>query len=141
MNTNEIIHKIIGYMPNEKIKFSRRKIPFHSDTIVMHFVNRFHELSINENSDWKCIKKMLDEYLNDPDLIPECPICFNKSLKNASCVKCNMDMCSECILDIIKTNKGICKCPFCRFESGHELNENDLSFHLAKTRCRWNTGK
>jgi len=141
MNTNEIIHKIVAYLPNEKIKFSRRKVPFNNingNQLIVEFIHRLDVFHFNENSSWRFIKKTFDDYFKDPDYIPECPICFKNSNKTSACSECCIEMCSECLLDIIKSNKGILKCPFCRHESGEELNDNDLFDLVAKTRCRWN---
>ena len=55
----------------------------------------------------------------------ECSICSTKEIqkRRVTCTKCASDWCVNCYISIFRTNKGIIKCPFCRFAYGEEFPE------------------
>jgi hypothetical protein len=48
-----------------------------------------------------------------------CPICCKEAKKHIkACRKCSYGMCSECFYKILKENKGLVLCPYCRNDLG-----------------------
>tara|TARA_B110001469_G_C9395831_1_gene203855 strand:+ start:231 stop:491 length:261 start_codon:yes stop_codon:yes gene_type:complete len=60
-NNNDIIHKIVNYLPNEKIKFSRNK---YDKSVELIFFNEYCLLNIYEKDNWNSIKIILDKLIN-----------------------------------------------------------------------------
>jgi hypothetical protein len=56
----------------------------------------------------------------------ECSICCTQEIQKArvSCPKCPRDWCVNCYVIIFRTNKGIIKCPFCRWTYGNKFPEH-----------------
>jgi transcription elongation factor Elf1 len=55
----------------------------------------------------------------------ECSIFYkrNDKKRRVTCGKCASEWCVDCYINIFKTNKGIIKCPFCKFMYGQEFPE------------------
>jgi hypothetical protein len=53
----------------------------------------------------------------------ECFICSNEIIQKCriSCPKCASYWCLDCYISIFRTNKGVIKCPFCRFTYGQKF--------------------
>lgn len=76
-----------------------------------------------QGTTWKIIKRRIDTALSDTVKGIECSICedFNKHPGNhmVSCNKCGNRFCKYCYVDIMRTNKGVIICPFCRDTFGN----------------------
>lgn len=78
--------------------------------------------AIIKNTNWKTIKKIIDNrlYHNKKE---ECAICCNEMIRKVDCNGCTNTFCANCYIDIFKQNKGLIVCPFCRFTTGYEQPE------------------
>lgn len=119
INHNQIIHKIIDYLPNEKIRLKKHEI---TGELQLVFENKNAIMTILKSNTWNEIKRHIDEKMSN-NKKKECSICYSAKIKKrrVTCPKCSSDWCVECYVSIFKTNKGIIKCPFCRFTYGQEF--------------------
>jgi DNA-directed RNA polymerase subunit RPC12/RpoP len=112
---NNIIRKIIQYIHNEPIKFNKNR----NNDIQITFTNQQSIMTLCHDSKWDEIKRYIDSIMTiEKNNI--CSICStdNIILQRVKCRKCSSEMCMICFKNIIITNKGIIKCPYCR----HEVN-------------------
>jgi hypothetical protein len=115
---NDIVHKIMNYVKNQKIQFSKDnflKVRFTSKT------NYCVNVTIMDDDTWDEIKRRIDIRLNYKRE-KDCSICFNSfenTIKVVFCYKCSKVYCTDCYINIFRMNMGIIKCPFCRFEFGY----------------------
>jgi ribosomal protein L37AE/L43A len=89
-----------------------------------------------QETNWKVVKRRIDNLLSEkPDSI-ECTICedFNKYENNmmVSCNKCGNNYCKYCYIDIMRTNKGLIICPFCRDVVGRVFPEEIVEQLIRK---------
>ena len=119
-NHNQLIHKIKNYLPNEKIQFKKHK--FTGDLQII-FTNKKAIMTVLESNTWDEIKRHIDAKISN-EKNDECSICStNKIQKRVTCTKCASYWCVNCYINIFRANKGIIKCPFCRFAYGEEFPE------------------
>jgi len=121
INSNQMIHKIKDYLPNEKIQFKKHEI---TGNLQIIFTNKKAIITILESNTWDEIKRHIDAKMNI-EKNDECYICSTKEIqkRRVTCTKCSSDWCVNCYINIFRTNKGIIKCPFCRFAYGEEFPE------------------
>ena len=124
---NTIIHKIKEYMPNENITFRRHEI---TDNVEVVF--RQSVITILDTNTWDEIKRHIDAKLNmNKDI--DCSICCeDMKNKRVSCPKCANYWCIKCYINIYKINKGLIKCPYCRFEYGEEQCDDLLELGVRE---------
>jgi len=118
-NFNQIIHKIKDYLPYEKIQFKKHEI---TGDLQIIFTNKKAIMTILESNTWDEIKRHIDAKMNNEQK-NECSICSTNEIqkKRVTCTKCASEWCVNCYVSIFRTNKGIIKCPFCRFTYGQEM--------------------
>ena len=121
INRNQLIHKIKDYLPNEKIQFKKHEI---TGDLQIIFTNKKAIITILESNTWDEIKRHIDAKMSN-EKNDECSICYTKDIqkRRVTCTKCASDWCANCYISIFRTNKGIIKCPFCRFAYGEEFPE------------------
>jgi len=121
INRNQLIHKIKDYLPNEKIQFKKHEI---TGDLQIIFINKKAIITILESNTWDEIKRHIDAKMSN-EKNDECSICYTKDIqkRRVTCTKCASDWCGNCYISIFRTNKGIIKCPFCRFAYGEEFPE------------------
>ena len=121
INRNQLIHKIKDYLPNEKIQFKKHEI---TGDLQIIFTNKKAIMSVLESNTWDEIKRHIDAKMSNKKN-NECSICSTKEIqtRRVTCTKCASDWCVNCYISIFRTNKGIIKCPFCRFAYGEEFPE------------------
>ncbi len=118
---NEIVHKIMDYVKNQKIQFS--KCDYNDKYLNVRFTSKTNycvKVTIMDDDTWDEIKRRIDSRLNYKKE-RDCSICsntFENKIKAVHCKKCSVVYCTDCYINIFRTNKGIIKCPFCRFEFG-----------------------
>jgi DNA-directed RNA polymerase subunit RPC12/RpoP len=120
-------------MPNHRLKFQRLE----NDTLRVIFCGEnVANIEIEPNTIFEDIKKPLDciNRLTSPQ---DCDICgesndTNKGTPSVACSHCGFTHCVKCLVNIIKTNKGVSKCPQCRAESGQPLPPALLDFKLSQ---------
>jgi len=122
LNRNQLIHKIKDYLPNEKVQFTKHEI---TGDLQIIFTNKKAIMTILESNTWDEIKRHIDAKMSDEEN-DECSICFTNEVqeRRVTCTKCASDWCVNCYISIFRTNKGIIKCPFCRFAYGQEFPEH-----------------
>ena len=116
---NELLHKIKNYLPNEKIQFNKNK---NTGDLQILFTNKKAIMTILETNTWDEIKRHIDVKMSN-EKSKKCSICStNEIQKNrVTCTKCSSEWCVDCYINIFRVNKGIIKCPFCRFSCGIEF--------------------
>ncbi len=79
-------------------------------------------MTVLESNTWDEIKRHIDAKMSN-EKNDECSICSTKEIqkRRVTCPKCASDWCVNCYINIFRTNKGIIKCPFCRFAYGQEV--------------------
>lgn len=131
---------IIDYLPKETVfQFRKPFTTIYSDIIIcIDFPLKKSGCSIINNNTWDEIKKNLDlKSKGISTLNNECSLCFEKTICLVSCNKCANVNCSKCYLDIIRTNRGLHKCPFCRHEFGRRFDE-DKAFETFMKNLEYN---
>ena len=117
-NFNQLVHKIKDYLSNEKIQFRKHEI---TGDLQIIFTNKKAIMTILESNTWDEIKRHIDAKMSN-DQTNECSICSaDEQKKRVTCTKCASEYCVNCYVSIFRTNKGIIKCPFCRFNYGQEM--------------------
>lgn len=126
----QLLNKIKHYIPNEKINFKKNKITGNLEII---FINKKAVMTILECNTWDEIKRHIDAKIND-EKRNECSICATNELqkKRVTCTKCASEWCINCYISIFRTNKGIIKCPFCRFAYGEEFSEDMIEIGIQE---------
>ena len=143
INRNQLIHKIKDYLPNEKIQFKKHEI---TGDLQIIFTNKKAIMTILECNTWDEIKRHIDAKMSN-EKNDECSICSTKEIqkRRVTCTKCASDWCVNCYVSIFRTNKGIIKCPFCRFTYGQEFPEHMVeigvkeildSLHYRRFKCK-----
>jgi hypothetical protein len=120
LTSNQLMRKIKDYLPNELIKFSRHEI---TGDIQIIFTNRKSIMTVLKDNTWDEIKRHIDAKMNN-NQSGECSICSSTEMikiRRVSCPKCACDWCVDCYINIFRTNKGIIKCPFCRYSYGQQF--------------------
>lgn len=123
--SNQLIHKIKDYIPNEKIQFNKNEL---TGDLEIIFVNKKALMTILECNTWEEIKRHIDAKMSNGKN-EQCFICFSKFSNETqklrvSCAKCANDYCVDCYISIFRTNKGMIKCPFCRYTFGVEFPDS-----------------
>ena len=129
-NQNIILHKIKDYIPNEKIQFKKHKI---TGQLELWFLDKNAIMTIPKEDTWDEIKRHIDAKMSIEKQI-ECSICSTKTIQfcRVSCNKCASDWCIDCYINIFRTNKGIIKCPFCRYSYGNRLPDNMIEIGVKQ---------
>ena len=102
------------------------------------------EKEVFEFTTWKDIKLCIEKFLN---IEYECKVCFEEykyddtSVEKINCPKCSEPYCLECYIKIIKSNKGILKCPFCCHNHGKELPDFYVDIFINDIIKDWNIQK
>ena len=116
---NNIILKIKEIFPNEKIQIKKYK----SGKLELWFKEKNSMMKILQENTWDEIKRNITAHLtNDKSTI--CSICSTEDaikLRRIFCNKCASNWCIDCYINIFRTNKGLIKCPFCRFTYGRQV--------------------
>jgi len=117
---NSIIHKIKEYIPNESITFRRDPVTNNIELVL----NRIKAIiTILEDNTWDEIKRHIDAKLNSDEYI-SCSICSeDMKHKKVSCPHCANYWCIPCYINIFRANRGLIKCPYCRFEYGYKQSD------------------
>jgi len=116
-----IINLLSNYIPTENIEVDTVYDKILCEyNILLKIPNMRIVLRITKRTKWFNIKKYIDNHhkRNTEKRNTECEICDGISLKFASCVECYNRLCVECYNNIIKSNNGIFKCPYCRYSYG-----------------------
>lgn len=120
-----IINLLSKYIPTENIEVDTVYDKILCEyNILLKIPNMGIVLRITKRTKWINMKKYIDNKINTRGApSTDCEICYNgvQSLKFASCVDCYNRLCVECYYNIIKSNKGIFKCPYCRYSYGNKL--------------------
>lgn len=114
------IKELIGnYLPTDMVQCE-----YHTESMEVILVDRGANITVLRDSKWIDIKRRIDKIVNTK-IEKICSICSeNKTIVHRiSCTKCSADWCIDCYINIFRTNKGIIKCPFCRYSYGHEMPE------------------
>ena len=130
---NEMVHNIIQYLPNQKIKLSNQEL---TGEIKVIFTQKNCCITIKKDNTWDEVKRNIDNIFKILEKTFECTICFIESNRITSCNKCSSSWCIKCYINIFRANQGIIKCPFCRYEIGNkwpkEMIETGVQEILSK---------
>jgi len=118
---NQLVHRIRDYLPNEKIQFKKHEI---TGDLEIIFTNKKAMMTILDSNTWDEIKRHIDVKMSN-ERSNECSICSTNEIqkRRVTCTKCANEWCVNCYIRIFRTNKGITKCPFCRYSIGEEFPE------------------
>ena len=133
INRNQLIHKIKNYLPNERIQLKKNEITGNLEII---FPNKNSMMTITDGNNfdsWDEIKRLIDAILSN-EKSEECSICSTREIqiRRISCPKCANDWCTNCYVNIFRTNKGIVKCPFCRYTYGEKWPEHMIEIGVQE---------
>lgn len=112
---NIIKNLILQKYKNDEFIFKRNLETYFIEIII----NNNNIITLLPDDSWKQIQRHINKKLNY--IIEDCSICFNEIKTNVSCNKCGNNWCRDCYINIFRINKGIIKCPHCRFEFGKEI--------------------
>ena len=131
---NELLHKIIKYIPTEKIRFQNNNFP---GNIEIVFTERKAIMTILKENTWDEIKRHIDNKICDIKPL-ECSICLSKEMQKSkvSCPICSFDTCVNCYISIFRANKGLIKCPFCRYTYGDECPDYMIEICIQEILCK-----
>ena len=84
------------------------------------------KFAILHNKIWREVQTYIDDillHIANRDKLTECPICFETKLNShfTGCSECYHKRCVECMANMIRANRGLCVCPFCKHTIGHEM--------------------
>ena len=117
---NNLVRHILNYLSDAKIKFRKNPETGHVELLL---TEHQAQLTIFKDDNWDDLKRCIDRKMSrDKDV--DCSICLEDMRgQRVSCPKCANDWCIDCYINIYKHNKGIIRCPYCRFEYGEEYPE------------------
>ena len=117
-----VMEMILSYIPKEEIEFVRNEI---TGELELLFPKRRALMTIKATNSWREIKRHIDTKISEKKS-SECPICSSEKIqqRRVSCTKCAEAWCVDCYINIFRANKGITKCPFCRYEVGFEVSDS-----------------
>ena len=129
---SDICKKIREYIPNVNIEFM-----FNDNTQLLEivFIEEKSVMSILKDNTWAEIKRHINAIISK-NKDTDCSICCEKIISRTGCTKCSSDWCVECYINLFKTGQGIIKCPYCRFEYGFRMNEQELNMGVANIRAK-----
>ena len=121
-STNELVRKVVEYLPEEKMQFRRSE-----GGLQIAFVDRGALMTILESNTWDEIKRILD-VKTSPLKDDTCPVCLEDTLhiQRVTCNKCANAWCVHCYIGIFRSNKGLMVCPYCRYSFGVEVHDEDI---------------
>ena len=130
ISRNQLLHKIKEYIPSEKIRFQNNNFTGNTEIV---FTERKAILSILKENTWEDIKRNIDNKISNIKPV-ECSICLSKKIqkRKVCCPKCSFDTCASCYINIFRTNKGIIKCPFCRYTYGNEFPDEMIEIGVQE---------
>ena len=117
-----VMEMILSYIPKEEIEFVRNEI---TGELELLFPKKRAMMTIKATNSWREIKRHIDAKISEKKS-SECPICSSEKIqkRRVSCTKCAEAWCVDCYINIFRANKGITKCPFCRYEVGFEMSDS-----------------
>ena len=133
---SDICKQIRKYIPDANIEFR-----FNQNTQLLEivFIEKEAITGVLKDNTWDEIKRNIDYILSD-DKQNECKICCGDIKNRVGCTRCSSPFCSECYVNLFKTGQGIIKCPFCRFEYGHHMDDQELIMGEMKIRAKLYNG-
>ena len=109
--------KITKLLPKDYIEFKLM-----NNDLSVNIVNKSTCLTILNGDTWpnarKYIVKALEEREKKSD---ECNICMEEDYRFTGCVKCKQRWCVDCMFSIMRRNRGVIICPFCKHTIGQEM--------------------
>lgn len=122
------LEKAKQYLDDKNIKYTIHNNEFTNEPVIT--INENATITILESNDWNEIKRHIDSKIN-MQIKYECSICLSNNLKKTvSCNKCACYWCIPCYAEIFKVNRGLIKCPFCRYEFG-KTTDDDLLLNFG----------
>ena len=90
-------------------------------------------MSILKDNTWEDIKRNIDNKISNMKPL-ECSICLSEKIQKqkVSCAKCSFDLCVGCYINIFRTNKGLIKCPFCRYTYGNVFPDDMIEIGVQE---------
>jgi hypothetical protein len=141
MNTTResvVMGMIRSYIPKEEIEFVRNEI---TGELELLFPKRHALMTIKATNSWREIKRHIDAKISEKKS-SECPICSSEKIqqRRVSCTKCAEASCVDCFINIFRANKGITKCPFCRYEVGFEISDSMVELGVQQIVAKFSSG-
>jgi len=126
-----LIQIILDYVPKNTTLIFKPSI---TGLLYMEFPDNFGELTIIENNTWDEIKRNIKIKLQFKPMktTETCPVCMEEVVIYVPCNKCTNHTCTKCYTDIIKINKGLYVCPFCRNEIGRLMDDEQLKWFCER---------
>jgi hypothetical protein len=139
LNRNQLIHKIKEYLPNETIRFKKHEI---TGDLEIWFPLKNSIMTISDGNNffsWDEIRRHIDAKMSNAKS-EDCSICLTPEIQKVrvSCPKCANNWCMNCYVSIYRTNKGLMKCPFCRWTYGKKVPEHIVEMGVQQILKRFN---
>ncbi len=96
------------------------------DITTMFFINDNElkvSMTLTPNMSFKEFKQTFARYNKLENSV--CPICYESVPASFGCSNCKNWICLKCYFDMLEHNRGVYKCPMCRYEEGKEILDND----------------
>ncbi len=88
-------------------------------------------ISIYQNMNINDFIRSYEKFYNR-DINDECNICCNTMISSAHCSKCSFIYCTNCYIDIFRSNRGIIKCPQCSYKIGQIFPDNEIEIMVQR---------
>ena len=115
-----IINILKKYRPDVKFEVEKCGNMGHME---IYFPEYRSMLTINQDSTWKKLKRVVDSKLDNKDLSTSiCNICIENVLHpSVSCSECAKRWCYPCYIKIYEVGKGLVTCPYCKNSVGEKM--------------------
>ena len=125
-----LMYKIQKHLPNERMLYKTNKT---TGNLEILFVNKKISITIFENYTWVETIRNIDLKINN-ERNNECSICYEseKDKRKIVCSKCVCVLCVDCYVNMFRVNKGIIKCPCCRFTYGKVFPDSMIEKGVQK---------
>ena len=117
-------------------KYAGHKISFmrNSETLMLSTIIDNNEIIIQVNMEWKHLCDCIDEVLDPNAKKQTCLICSDPIERIIQCTDCKKSFCGECYISIFRKNKGVIKCPSCKYTFGDEVPDHLLEGCISNIR-------
>ena len=95
------------------------------------------KMAIVPDRSWSDTKRYINSVLAG-SYSRNCVICSENSKITVGCCKCSKRTCSDCYINIFKTNRGLSICPFCRYVVGDFIPDRYMKSAIAAIRAKFN---
>ncbi len=128
--SNIIKNLINSSFSNLDIKYTQAN----DKDIVRVQINNDLKFGIFPDHSWKEIKNIIEHKLNPAHNNTICNICDDYIIFDASCPRCQTEICLECYILNYKNGLGVVKCVFCYYTYGVHIPKKYINFLIDNIR-------